>query len=432
MPNRQYPAQEMAKPGSFNASTGRISLTVADFKNMVAAFNDLKGKYMFPLKLGHNDGQKLLKNDGLPAAGWIANLRLDGDTLISDFVDVPEGVAKLIDAKALRAKSIEYMRNVTVAGKRYPIVLIGCALLGENLPAVDSLNDIADLYTAASLQAPDFEGEAVEVLAASTTSLTDEEAISAVVAELLAVLEKANDKIHGKAGAPAVRSLVATTLRQLKSVASGTYRKESLQMDKVLELLKLKEGATEDEILAAINALSSASNKPDNKPESNSDVEALKAELLATQKQVIALSEGQLMQSATTIVNEAIESGKFLPASRDILVKMATGNLDSFKELVEKTPAKSALALGEKGSTNDGAAVTTVGGFDASKFELTEGDKLAANALGISETDMIRQKATNAGVTVPDDFGKETGISDSAVKKLATEIATAIKAEKAS
>lgn len=419
---------ELARVGTFDASTGKVTLTAHDFAHMVSAFAELKSKYGFPLKLGHDNGQPLLKTDGLPAAGWIDNLRVDGDRLVADLIEVPDGIARLINQKLYRTRSIEFHRNVLVAGKRYPIVLTACALLGEQLPAVDSLADIAALYTAASL-VPFVaeESEPVAALATSTDEQTNEEGeLAEIIGELLGALEKAEGKIHGKQGAPALRSLVATTLRELKRVASGQFRKE-LSMDKVIEKLQLKAGATEDEILAAINALAAAKpeEKPEEKPEDNAAFVALKKENDENAKKILQLEQAAALSAATTSVDDAIKEGKFLPASRDTLIKMAAGSPDTFAELVKSTPAKSALLSGELGTSRTSADGGKAGDFDPAAFEPTEAEMQVALAMGNTRETVIRQKAEDAGIKVPESFGKsETGETE----RLASAIAAAIKA----
>ena len=49
---------EIAKTGTFNASTGKVTFTRKDFDDMEAASKELMGKVDFPLKLGHNEGQE--------------------------------------------------------------------------------------------------------------------------------------------------------------------------------------------------------------------------------------------------------------------------------------------------------------------------------------------------------------------------------------
>lgn len=95
-----------------------------------------------PLKLGHNDEQAM--TDGQPAIGWVdpRSVRVDGDKLVADFVDLPDIVYTAILKKLYKKRSIELDRDVEYKGERYPYVLTGVALLGADLPAVNTLQDL--------------------------------------------------------------------------------------------------------------------------------------------------------------------------------------------------------------------------------------------------------------------------------------------------
>lgn len=133
-------------------------VTVADLESAAASFQALRGRVNAPVKLGHNDGQAILKDagfvgsDGKPAAGWLDNLRVVGSTLLADLRNVPAKVAALIHAGAYRARSIEFWRNWTdtETGTVHPFVVNGLALLGADQPAVKSLDDIVNLYAEGS------------------------------------------------------------------------------------------------------------------------------------------------------------------------------------------------------------------------------------------------------------------------------------------
>lgn len=120
--------------------------TKKDLEEMVATFEATSQNYKPYIKLGHDDDQKLLQNDGLPSAGWVENLRIKGDKLICDIVDIPGKVFKLIKENAYRYVSSEIFWNITFEGKDYPKMLAGVALLGSDMPAVTNLNDFANLY----------------------------------------------------------------------------------------------------------------------------------------------------------------------------------------------------------------------------------------------------------------------------------------------
>ena len=135
---------EIFSAGTWNNDT----YSDGDIAAMVAAFHELKDRLSPPLKLGHNDEQKILAKDGLPAAGWISNLFQRGGKLLADIAGVPRKVADLIKTGAFRKRSAEIWWDYTDPGTglKFPRVLCGLALLGADLPAVTCLDDILALY----------------------------------------------------------------------------------------------------------------------------------------------------------------------------------------------------------------------------------------------------------------------------------------------
>ena len=135
---------EIFSAGKWNGDT----YTEEDLDAMVAAHNDLKSRLSPPVKLGHNDEQKLLAKDGFPAAGWIVNLYRQGKKLIADLTGIPKKIADLMRVGAYRKRSAEIFWDYEdpTTGKKYSRVLCGLALLGEELPAVSTLDDILALY----------------------------------------------------------------------------------------------------------------------------------------------------------------------------------------------------------------------------------------------------------------------------------------------
>lgn len=120
--------------------------TDKDLDDMVEAFNDTKANMSPPLKLGHNEEQRALFQDGLPAAGWIGNLYIKAGKLIADFVDIPSRIAQLLEKKAYKKVSAEIFWDIEFNGKFYNRMLAGVALLGGQIPAVNNLSDILALY----------------------------------------------------------------------------------------------------------------------------------------------------------------------------------------------------------------------------------------------------------------------------------------------
>lgn len=118
------------------------SITKQTLADIVDAFKSTRETVKPVLKLGHNNSQKLLEADGLPAAGWVSNVYIQGNKLLADFVDIPKKIAQLIKNKSYRKVSIELFSGVSLKGKKYPNLLSAVALLGADTPAVLSLADI--------------------------------------------------------------------------------------------------------------------------------------------------------------------------------------------------------------------------------------------------------------------------------------------------
>jgi len=134
--------------------------TEADLDLMVTNSKTLKGQVIPPLKLGHK-GQKIIKTQGMPAAGWMEGLRREGKLLLATFKQVPKRIAQLIKDGAWKRPSAEIYKNFKdSAGKQYGLVVAAVALLGadppavKGLPAWDSLPEIEKLYNS-SLDAND-------------------------------------------------------------------------------------------------------------------------------------------------------------------------------------------------------------------------------------------------------------------------------------
>jgi len=143
MPNlKSINGVEIFSSGTWNNET----YSVQDLDEMVRAFEENKKGFRPYLKLGHNEDQQLIQEDGLPAAGWIGNLYRRGEKLIADFVDLPEKIYQLIEKGAYRKVSSEIFWNIDIKGSIYPRMLAAVALLGADSPAVMNLDDILSMY----------------------------------------------------------------------------------------------------------------------------------------------------------------------------------------------------------------------------------------------------------------------------------------------
>lgn len=122
--------------------------TKPDLEEMVRSFEALHstGELEVPLKFGHNEEQRM--TDGYPALGWIDQLYVKDDEqgrpkLWAKFTDVPKVVYEAAKKKLYRKVSIELEFDVEHRGTLYPYVVTGIALLGADLPAVNTIADLA-------------------------------------------------------------------------------------------------------------------------------------------------------------------------------------------------------------------------------------------------------------------------------------------------
>jgi len=122
--------------------------TVTDLDAMVEANAIIGDRLNAPLKLGHDDAQKFLQDSGLPSFGWVENLRRDGEKLLADIRGIPQKIFELIQNGAYRKRSAEILWDWDdkESGRTFSRVLCGLALLGAELPAVSTLDDILALY----------------------------------------------------------------------------------------------------------------------------------------------------------------------------------------------------------------------------------------------------------------------------------------------
>lgn len=136
--------------GTWNASTGRESITDEDLASIVSAY---AAGVLDPavLKIGHSDPRfNAYLEDGSPAYGQVTNLVADGGVLYGDYEHMPRELAESLDSAYPRS-SVELARNVVLRDQEgnvtheFPVVLTANALLGATPPAVKGLSQKAAL-----------------------------------------------------------------------------------------------------------------------------------------------------------------------------------------------------------------------------------------------------------------------------------------------
>lgn len=143
------PRVPLIKTGTYALGSGDKTFTLDDLYSAVKAVND-PGVRNPVLKFGHNAKQITSKGSKTqqPCVGRVMNLEVDADTetLFGDYVGVPEWLAEILPI-AYPDRSVEgYSQVVTSTGRSYEFVLSAVSLLGEEAPGVDTLEDLFDLF----------------------------------------------------------------------------------------------------------------------------------------------------------------------------------------------------------------------------------------------------------------------------------------------
>lgn len=157
---------EILKTGTYLLSTGEHTFTEEDLKAAIAALKDPAVKLPRIKIDGLSASFDPDAHGGEPACGHIENLRLvDNDqTLVGDYV-MPDWLDGIVDW-AYPSRSIEGPPRgwVSATGRAHDLVITAVALLGVDMPGVQTLKDLAELLAngPGSTEAP------VEVLARMT------------------------------------------------------------------------------------------------------------------------------------------------------------------------------------------------------------------------------------------------------------------------
>lgn len=333
-------------------ATGRWNgrrFTEQDLDNIVQAFKETKDLLKPYVKLGHSEDQKLLRDDELPAAGWIENLRRVGSKLLADFKRVPLKVKELMDIGAYRTRSAELYPNINLGGKTYPLALKAVALLGSATAAVGSLADIVKLYVKQFEPALAFSaGVEAEVYnfgqAKEDDSMTLEE------------LRQQHEELERKYSESKAR--ISTLEAELKLVKEGDV--EKLKQDfsqsqaKIIELSgKIKEG--------------------------DGKLAQAEAKVKESEEKLLKFARERKEEQAKVKVEELINKGKLAPAQKELAYSLILGDskfkvgdkeYDPSTAVLEFIEQSSGVTLPTDGRTGAGEAARGVAGSGEVGVEL--------------------------------------------------------------
>lgn len=429
-------------------------MTTEIIDEMVTAHTATVGKLDPPIKLGHNKKQELLGEDGLPAAGWVTNLRRAGEKLLGDFERVPRKIADLIASGGFRKRSVEIRPNMEIGGKRFPHVLTAVALLGEVLPAVEGLDDIAKLYGSLDLEVED---DTQIILYAGTQG--DGDTVESIIGEIDRLQARAEALIKNKKGAPVLRELqrayvgglrragkgeaLASLKQRARETGNEEERKTLLAEAQAIEeeLMALDEKALRDvlgidadaDLMETVKGLKASNSESEYEakvlgpirkalgladdadvleavaalkgkvkdPESEAVTAKLRTDLDTAQTQILEMQKRDHDREVEALVDGAIQEGRLLPKQKGTALSMARRNIEEFKAFVETQP--SLIELGERGTSADTDTLQAELAPTAMQIDIAQQSGIEMDEewrFGI-----MRENAAAKNITLPDDFG---------------------------
>jgi hypothetical protein len=379
---------EILAPGTWHSSTGVTTFEDKDLDEIVASFEEIKGNkevnYEPPVKLGHSASQKLLQEDGYPAAGWVSSLKKVGNKLLASFVGVPKKIAELIEAGAYKKVSSEIYTAYEIGGKKYGKALKAVSLLGADIPAVKTLNDIVAQYSDENgipFETVIFE----ESLDKKVDSVRNafyrqfQKQVDAVdyIREIFDdyIIITRGEQLYklpyttNEAGEPVFDMAKAVKVERIYQEIPETQinNTEEIMEEELRKVLGLDEKA---DVIGAVTALKAKAD--------SADVKLTEGEQL--KEQVAKLTEAIALKERDERVSKAINTGKILPAQKTWADGYAYKDPQGFDAFVESAPK--AVELGEKG----------IQGNESEEVTLTESEKKVAEQMGISTDVLIKAK----------------------------------------
>lgn len=418
---------ELAKVGVWAGGDGRgrpaqLDISREDLAAAVAAYEYALAEggpsaAEVPIKLGHTMAQEVFGDlaakmeDGAPAYGWVGNLRLQGDTLVGDYLRVPDKLAGMMKSGAWRNRSIEFYRNtkwpLSASGKTFRMVMSAVAVLGATAPAVKGL---ADIFAASE----DSDAERFYLASAEDGPPTEAE-VEKILAEVRDFISaKLEPHFRGRAGAPMARTLFASFEAQIRRAIRFTKPTTEARMSDTTDpegantlalnadaaLAVLAEilgvpGATPDDVIARVRELTGGDpaapdgGDPAAMPPggggmaSNVDGAATAAEVAALHKELAALKGAHALHLAETRVARDIEANSLPATARDNLLYLALHGEEALYASAIQMTAK--VPTGEKG---------TAAGMDAA--DVDEAAVAAAMKMNLSRDAAIALLRANA------------------------------------
>lgn len=320
--------------------------TEDDLAEMERAFLECKGKLRPPLKLGHSEDQSIWEKDGLPAIGWIDNVKKVGSDLVADFIKVPKVIYELLKAGAYRTVSAEIYWNAVIDGKKYPYALKALALLGADIPAVKTVSDILSLYKAEAMAYEEVDCvvktyEGVEPDKEKT--MPDEKTPEQIEAEAKAAAE-AKAIEDAKAAEAAKANPLTEAVAKLEAIVATLTEKKAKNEAKIAELTE-KLSATEKSFAEAQATIEAA-----NVAKRFNDLEG-KVDSLIGEKKILPAQKPAIMKLLSEIpLNKTYKDGELENTVETLIFNIFKGNASVKLNTEEQSQA------GAKGNEMDEVA----------------------------------------------------------------------------
>ena len=361
---------ELARTGTWEAKSGKFTMTVEHFQGAVAAAGDPEVS-LPAIKFGHDSILNELLGDGAPSYGHIENVRLsaDGNTLIGDLAGMPEAAAAVI-GRAYKQRSVEMLIDVkTPSGREYKAALTGLALLGATAPAVKGLADLVPLFMAQA----DMQATTTPQGTAATVTLSDNTTLDTAY----------TGAVSDKTPPPAEKTTGIPTTKEKPTMATWTPTPEQLK------LLGLDENATTEQIAEAVAAklTAPADTPPADADKAGADKDADKdaaGAQTATDAEKVAASEGA---PKTVTLSESIYNG--------IMAKLSA--------LEKKDAARDNQVLLSEALKAGKIAAADKPSIEALLSASPEAGRKFLQDLKPGRVNMSERGAANAQTTVPDD-----------------------------
>jgi len=124
-PNGDIADVEIFEAGIHTSASGQTKrYTEEDLEHIAQNFQGLKDVVKPPVVLGHDEDQAMLKAEGLPAAGWVDDVRRMGSKLVASFKNVPEAVRKAIENRRYTRVSAELYPNFVFGEEKQESIVL--------------------------------------------------------------------------------------------------------------------------------------------------------------------------------------------------------------------------------------------------------------------------------------------------------------------